>query len=183
MSWRPHLLIPSSSALGLQHMDWGSGRADAGHKHSAYSRRHPNNVEWEVMQDDLKALNKHILEIHHLAFDLACWPKINIQGIHLRASQVAQWYPPANAGEAGEPGSIPGLGDPLEKEMVTTPGFLPGKSHGQRSWEGYSPQCCQRVEHDLPTKQRYTIESGSQNRKDLISDTAERLNNINVTNN
>ena len=86
---------------------------------------------------------------------------------------MAQWYPPANAGEAGDPGSIPGLGDPLEKEMVTMPGFLPGKSHGQRSWEGYSPQCCKRVEHDLPTKQQYTIESGSQNGKDLISDTAE----------
>ena len=33
--------------------------------------------------------------------------------------------------------------DPLEKGMVTnppTPAFLPGKSHGQRSPEGYSPQ-------------------------------------------
>ena len=29
--------------------------------------------------------------------------------------------------------------DPLEKEMETTPVFLPGKSHGQRSLMGYSP--------------------------------------------
>ena len=26
----------------------------------------------------------------------------------------------------------------MEKEMATTPIFLPGKSHGQRSLEGYS---------------------------------------------
>ena len=28
--------------------------------------------------------------------------------------------------------------DPLEKEIVTTPVFLPGESHGQRSLMGYS---------------------------------------------
>ena len=32
-----------------------------------------------------------------------------------------------------------GWEDPLEKEMATPPGFLPGKSHGQRSLVGYSP--------------------------------------------
>ena len=39
-------------------------------------------------------------------------------------------YPPANAGD-----SFRSLGgeDPLEEEMATTPVFLPGKSHGQRS--------------------------------------------------
>jgi len=29
--------------------------------------------------------------------------------------------------------------DPLKKEMATTPVFLPGESHGQRSLTGYSP--------------------------------------------
>ena len=33
-----------------------------------------------------------------------------------------------------------GWDDPLEKEMTTTPVFLPGESHGQRSQAGYSPQ-------------------------------------------
>ena len=32
-----------------------------------------------------------------------------------------------------------GREDPLEKEMATHPSTLPGKSHGQRSLEGYSP--------------------------------------------
>ena len=32
-----------------------------------------------------------------------------------------------------------GWADPLEKEMATTPVFLPGKSHGQRSLAGCSP--------------------------------------------
>ena len=33
-----------------------------------------------------------------------------------------------------------GWEDPLEKEMVTTPVFLPGESHGVRGLVGYSPQ-------------------------------------------
>jgi len=37
---------------------------------------------------------------------------------------VAQWYPPADAGEAGDSGLIPGLGDLLEKEMVTHSSIL-----------------------------------------------------------
>ena len=32
-----------------------------------------------------------------------------------------------------------GWADPLEKEMATTPVFLPEKSHGQRSLVSYSP--------------------------------------------
>ena len=32
-----------------------------------------------------------------------------------------------------------GWKDPLEKEMATSPVFLSGKSHGQKSLEGYSP--------------------------------------------
>ena len=32
-----------------------------------------------------------------------------------------------------------GWEDPLEKEMATTPVFLPGKFHGQRRLAGYSP--------------------------------------------
>ena len=44
--------------------------------------------------------------------------------------------PPATAGDMD---SIPDRGGPLEKEMATTPVFLPGKSHGQRSLVGYSP--------------------------------------------
>ena len=32
-----------------------------------------------------------------------------------------------------------GWKDPLKEGMATTPVFLPGKSHGQRSLAGYSP--------------------------------------------
>ena len=33
-----------------------------------------------------------------------------------------------------------GWEDPLEKETVTTPVFLPGESHGQKSLVGYGPK-------------------------------------------
>ena len=42
-----------------------------------------------------------------------------------------------SACNAGDPGSIPGLGRfPWRKEWLATPVFLPGKSHGQRSLVG-----------------------------------------------
>ena len=47
--------------------------------------------------------------------------------------------PPANAEDAGNMGSIPGLGRTLEEEMATHSVFLPGKSYGQRSLAGYNP--------------------------------------------
>ena len=42
---------------------------------------------------------------------------------------------------------------PWRREWQPTPGFLPGKSHGQWSLVGYSPWDCKRVECDLATKQ------------------------------
>ena len=45
--------------------------------------------------------------------------------------------------------------EPLEKEPA--PIFLPGKSHGQRSLVGYSPQGRKRIRHDLATKQQVSL--------------------------
>ena len=55
----------------------------------------------------------------------------------------------------GDAGSIAGSERSLEKEMATH--SLPGKSHGQRSLEGYSPWSCKRVGHDLATKQQQAM--------------------------
>ena len=46
---------------------------------------------------------------------------------------------PANAGEAGDVGLIPGSGRPLGRNAKSTTVFLPGQSCGQRSLTGYSP--------------------------------------------
>ena len=46
---------------------------------------------------------------------------------------------PANATDVGDTGSSLGQEDPLEKGMRPTTVFLPRKSHGQMSLEGYSP--------------------------------------------
>ena len=43
---------------------------------------------------------------------------------------------------------------PWRRKWQPTPVFLPGKSHGQRSLVGDSPQGCKRVEHNSATKQR-----------------------------
>ena len=46
---------------------------------------------------------------------------------------------PANAGDAGDMGLIPGSeGSPLWRIWQLTPVFLPGKPHGQRNLMGYT---------------------------------------------
>ena len=46
---------------------------------------------------------------------------------------------PANAGDSGDLGLIPGLGRfPWSREWQSTPVFLPGKLHGPRSLVDYS---------------------------------------------
>ena len=49
--------------------------------------------------------------------------------------------PSANAGDAGDKDSIPGLGrsPPLMRAWQSTPVFLPGESQAQRRLAGYSP--------------------------------------------
>ena len=46
---------------------------------------------------------------------------------------------PANAGDAGDVGLIPGLGRSLEEEMATYCSILAWRIHGQRSLVGCSP--------------------------------------------
>ena len=67
-----------------------------------------------------------------------------------RASLVAQMVKNLPAVQETWVGSL-GWEDPLEEGMATTPVFLPGESHGQRSLAGYSPQGLtglKRVRHD-----------------------------------
>ena len=56
--------------------------------------------------------------------------------------------PLANEGDVRDAGSIPEKGESLEEGMVTPPVFLPGESHRQRSWVGYSPWGRKRVGHN-----------------------------------
>ena len=55
---------------------------------------------------------------------------------------------PANVGNSD---LIPGL---ERSQWQPTAVFLPRKSYGRRSLEGYSPWYCKRVGHDLATKQQ-----------------------------
>ena len=55
---------------------------------------------------------------------------------------------PAKAGNIRDKGLIPGLGRSPGRGHGNPPVFLPGKSLGQRSLEGYSPWGCKRVRHD-----------------------------------
>ena len=52
---------------------------------------------------------------------------------------------------------VPSLGqeDPLEKGMPTTPVFLPGEFHGQRSLAGFSPRGCK--ESDMNEQLTQTV--------------------------
>ena len=50
--------------------------------------------------------------------------------------------PPVKAGDEGDVGLILGLGRSPGGGNGSTPVFLPGESHRQRSLAGYSPQGC-----------------------------------------
>ena len=57
--------------------------------------------------------------------------------------------PPANAGEAGDAGSIPGMGrSPSVGDDKPTPVFLPGKSHKKKSLVDYKSTGLQKVGHN-----------------------------------
>ena len=59
-----------------------------------------------------------------------------------------------SACQCGRPKFNPWVGKiPWRRKWQPTPVFLPGKSHGQRSLVGYSPQGL-RVRYDLVTKQQ-----------------------------
>ena len=55
---------------------------------------------------------------------------------------------PVNAGDTRDVSWVPELGRSPGVEVATTPVFLSGESHGQRSLAGYSPWGPQRVRHN-----------------------------------
>ena len=74
---------------------------------------------------------------------------------NLSPPSTAVGFPGGSVGE-NQPASAGDMGreDRWRRKWQATPVFLPGKSHGQRSLGGYSPQDCKRVVHDLATKQQ-----------------------------
>ena len=73
---------------------------------------------------------------HSFAWGIKLWVQSDV------VSQVALMVknPPANAGNAGETGSIPGLERfPWRRAWQPTPVFFAGESHGKRSLVGCSP--------------------------------------------
>ena len=61
---------------------------------------------------------------------------------YLRPGSSVVKNPSANAGEAGNVGSIPRLGRSLGGGKATHSSILAWKTHGQRSQAGYSPWGC-----------------------------------------
>ena len=63
--------------------------------------------------------------------------------------------PPAAAGDAGDQGSIPGLGRSPEQEMATYSSILAWEIPWTGAWQAtYSPWGHRRGRHDLSTKQQ-----------------------------
>ena len=85
-------------------------------------------------------------------FNLDHTPLCEISGPDVFGIQVFAYFRkeiegfPAGSGVKNPPAThesqVRSLGqeNPLEKEMATTPVFLPGKFHGRRSLAGYSPR-------------------------------------------
>ena len=78
----------------------------------------------------------------------------------LSGAMCVMGIPGSSVGEesacnAGDPGLIPGSRrSPLRRKWQTTPALLPGKSHGQRSLEVYSP--CGHKESDTTQETQHS---------------------------
>ena len=57
-----------------------------------------------------------------------------------------------SAFSVGDAGLLPGSGRSQRREQQPIPVFLPGKSHGQRSLESYSPWGRKESDNNLATK-------------------------------
>ena len=96
-----------------------------------------------------RLLNENSRRKKHVQNDL-----ISVKGNHLFKQHLIRTYCGSEGKEsacnAGDQGSIPGLGRfPQRREWQLTPGFLPGKSYGQRSLAGYSQSMgSERAGHD-----------------------------------
>ena len=67
-----------------------------------------------------------------------------------------------SACSAGDVGSIPGSGKPpWRRKWQPTPAFLPGKSHGERSLAGHSPQGCKEFEEEQSRQMGCLLITGS----------------------
>ena len=82
-----------------------------------------------------------VYQYRNLASILICIPFITS---NIKKYGLSQWLSSkeyaCNAVDTGDVGSIPGSGRyPRRRAWQSTPVLLPGKSHGQRSLEGYSP--------------------------------------------
>ena len=85
---------------------------------------------------------------HHLKLNGKCGQEVGLQGIRRfvchTLPQILLCYTGGSEGKESvfnseDPDSIPGLGRSPERKWQTTPVFLPGEFHGQRSLVVYSP--------------------------------------------
>ena len=122
------------------------GTCDCGIDRASSSSRNMVGLHFytilEVSQDHGSILDRFDRKGFVLMYEWGCpkkWQKIGEQvktkGFPLRAGSDGK----ASVSNVGDPGSSPGLGRfPWRREWKSTPVFLPGKSHGQRSLVGYS---------------------------------------------
>ena len=78
----------------------------------------------------------------------------------LRSFGLLPWWLSGkeSASQCGRCGFNPWVGKiPWRREWQPTAVFLPGKSHGQRSLAGYSLWGCERIRHNLGTKQQLAL--------------------------
>ena len=87
---------------------------------------------------------------------VAPWTAVYQVLLSMEFSRILEWVSISYSKGLPELGMEPGSGrSPGEGNGNSTPVFLPGKLHGQRSL-GYSPWGCKRVGHNLATKQQTT---------------------------
>ena len=131
------------------------------HKQTSFKKENEdikNQIEvlelWNIISEiknPLDVVNKRMRKkkISELKVRIICITEYILQEANTRVAQWLRLHLPSR-----RHGFHPWVGKiSRRRARQDFPGFLPGKSHGQRSLVGYSPWGC-RVRHDLATKQQ-----------------------------
>ena len=131
----PHLLLPSifpsirvfsnESALRIRWPKYWSFSISPSNE---YSGLISSRIDW-----------LDLLAVHGTVKSLLQHHNSKASNIHCSAFFPGGSDGKASACNAGDLGSITGLGRPWRRKWQSTPALLPGKSHGRRSLIGYSP--------------------------------------------
>ena len=121
----------------------------------------PSSLLLFLQESSVAPLNLQVAELGLWLYTIMFWNPAQVMAMVRFNNRLPQWpsgeESACNAGDAGDVGSITGSGRSPGGGWQSTPGFLPGKSHRQRSLVGYGPWGCKKLDMTEGTKHAHRL--------------------------